>query len=57
MYNAGVDVHGDDSLGKMALTNEGILQRDRFVMAQCAAAKVGAGRARMQSKATHAHLL
>jgi len=35
MYNAGTDVHADDSLGKMALSNEGILERDRLVMKFC----------------------
>ncbi|KAL4428051.1 hypothetical protein ABPG75_002140 [Micractinium tetrahymenae] len=38
LYNAGVDVHAEDSLGKMALTDAGILARDRFVFAACAAA-------------------
>lgn len=40
MYNAGMDVHGDDALGKMALTDDGILARDRYVFATCAAAGV-----------------
>lgn len=40
LYNAGVDVHKDDVLGKMALTDAGILQRDRFVFASCADASV-----------------
>lgn len=35
-YNAGVDVHQDDSLGKMSLTDDGILQRDSFVLESCA---------------------
>lgn len=35
-YNAGVDVHEDDSLGKMSLTDNGILQRDSFVLETCA---------------------
>lgn len=35
LYNAGVDVHKDDQLGKMALTAEGIYQRDRFVFECC----------------------
>jgi acetoin utilization deacetylase AcuC-like enzyme len=49
MYNAGVDVHGEDSLGKMSLTNAGIKQRDSFVFATCAkygapvAAAIGGG--------------
>ena len=40
MYNAGTDVHKDDSLGKMSLTNDGIFQRDRFVMKSCAEAGI-----------------
>ena len=49
MYNAGVDVHGEDSLGKMSLTNAGIKERDSFVFATCArygapvAAAIGGG--------------
>lgn len=30
----------DDTLGKMALTNEGILARDRFVLSTCARFRV-----------------
>ncbi len=36
MYNAGADVHFEDSLGKLALTTDGIAQRDRFVLECCA---------------------
>ena len=36
MYNAGVDVHADDSLGKMSLTDQGIERRDRYVLSSCA---------------------
>eukprot|EP00878_Enallax_costatus_P039795 GHUV01045707.1.p1 GENE.GHUV01045707.1~~GHUV01045707.1.p1 ORF type:complete len:154 (+),score=19.22 GHUV01045707.1:395-856(+) len=35
LYNAGVDVHKDDALGKLALTNDGIAARDRLVFAAC----------------------
>jgi acetoin utilization deacetylase AcuC-like enzyme len=38
LYNAGVDVHAEDSLGLMHLTNDGILERDRFVFEACGAA-------------------
>ena len=31
-YNAGVDVHGDDKLGRLALTDHGIEQRERMVL-------------------------
>lgn len=30
-YNAGVDVHGDDRLGRLSLSDDGIRQRDRIV--------------------------
>ncbi|MET0250186.1 MAG: histone deacetylase [Sphingobium sp.] len=32
LYQAGVDVHGDDRLGRLALTDAGLDARDRFVM-------------------------
>lgn len=32
-YNAGVDVHADDRLGRLALTEHGIEQRERMVLA------------------------
>ncbi|MCO6389068.1 histone deacetylase [Aliihoeflea sp. 40Bstr573] len=31
-YNAGVDPHGDDKLGRLALSDDGILARDRAVI-------------------------
>jgi acetoin utilization deacetylase AcuC-like enzyme len=31
-YNAGVDPHRDDRLGRLALTDAGLLARDRFVV-------------------------
>lgn len=40
MYNAGVDVHADDTLGMLALTDAGIAARDRFVLTACADAGV-----------------
>ncbi|KAA2237618.1 histone deacetylase family protein [Salinarimonas soli] len=33
-YNAGVDPHRDDSLGRLALSDEGLRARDRFVIAE-----------------------
>ena len=30
-YNAGVDPHKDDSLGRLSLTDEGLLRRDLLV--------------------------
>ena len=35
MYNAGVDVHEDDQLGKMSLSLEGIYRRDCYVFQCC----------------------
>lgn len=34
-YNAGVDIHVDDRLGKFNLNNEGILARERMVLEWC----------------------
>ncbi|WCS25311.1 histone deacetylase [Methylobacterium sp. NMS14P] len=36
-YNAGVDPHRDDRLGRLCLTDDGLLARDRFVVAQARA--------------------
>jgi len=33
-YNAGVDPHRDDRLGRLALTDEGLRGRDRFVVGE-----------------------
>ena len=33
-YNAGVDPHRDDKLGRLSLTDEGSRRRDRFVVAE-----------------------
>lgn len=35
LYDAGVDVHKDDRLGKLALTDEGVFERDRLVLQTC----------------------
>ncbi|MEM9347190.1 MAG: histone deacetylase [Planctomycetota bacterium] len=35
IYDAGVDVHRDDRLGHLELTDEGLYQRDRYVIEQC----------------------
>ncbi len=35
LYDAGVDPHVDDALGKLALTDEGLYRRDRYVLEQC----------------------
>ncbi len=34
LYQAGVDPHRDDKLGRLSLTDEGLVQRDRFVVEQ-----------------------
>ena len=39
-YNAGVDPHGEDKLGRLALGDEGIARRDRYVIETCRAAGV-----------------
>jgi len=38
LYDAGADVHGGDRLGKLALTNTGLYERDRYVLETCVAA-------------------
>ncbi|MGF1569097.1 MAG: histone deacetylase [Nodosilinea sp.] len=38
LYDAGVDPHRDDRLGKLALTNTGLYQRDQMVLNACAGA-------------------
>ena len=35
LYDAGVDVHKSDRLGKLCLTNNGIYQRDYFILQEC----------------------
>jgi acetoin utilization deacetylase AcuC-like enzyme len=35
LYDAGVDPHHEDLLGKLALTDEGLKQRDRYVLDHC----------------------
>jgi acetoin utilization deacetylase AcuC-like enzyme len=39
-YNAGVDPHVDDKLGRLALSEEGLWRRERYVLATCRAAGV-----------------
>lgn len=34
-YNAGVDPHGEDRLGRLALTDEGLRTRDHLVLREC----------------------
>ncbi|MCC5828715.1 MAG: histone deacetylase [Phycisphaeraceae bacterium] len=37
LYDAGVDPHAGDRLGRLALTDEGLMQRDRRVLEHCRA--------------------
>lgn len=37
LYNAGVDPHGSDRLGRLALTSDGLRERDAFVLQACLA--------------------
>ena len=34
-YNAGVDPHRDDRLGRLSLSDDGLARRDRYVLEQC----------------------
>ena len=36
-YNAGVDPHIDDRLGRLALSDAGLAERERYVLAACRA--------------------
>ena len=40
MYDAGVDVHKDDRLGKLALSDDGVYERDRTVLQTCVTAGI-----------------
>ena len=40
LYNAGVDPHHADLLGKMSLTDQGIFERDRKVLGACKQAQI-----------------
>ena len=35
LYDAGVDVHEDDRLGRLKITTRGMRQRDQFVISEC----------------------
>ena len=35
LYDAGVDPHQDDRLGKLALTDQGLYQRDKYILETC----------------------
>ncbi len=40
LYDAGVDPHRDDKLGKLALSDQGLYRRDEFVLDTCLAAGI-----------------
>jgi acetoin utilization deacetylase AcuC-like enzyme len=40
LYDAGVDVHECDRLGKLALSNDGIYRRDQYVLSTCLGANI-----------------
>lgn len=40
LYQAGVDPHVDDRLGRLALSDDGLTRRDRFVISACGARRV-----------------
>ena len=40
LYDAGADVHIDDVLGRLAITDQGIYARDRFVIDACLSQRV-----------------
>lgn len=40
LYDAGVDVHKDDALGRLALTDDGILRRELLVLDTCLGAEI-----------------
>jgi acetoin utilization deacetylase AcuC-like enzyme len=63
LYDAGVDPHKDDNLGKLALTDAGIYRRDKFVLQQClqrgipVAIVVGGGYAKDHERLARRHTL
>lgn len=62
LYNAGVDVHKEDQLGLLALTNDGIASRDRAVFDACLnagvplAAAIGGGYQKDHSHIVERHM-
>lgn len=64
-YNAGVDPHEKDRLGRLALSEDGIIRRERFVVAACAEADAplvtvvggGYGADRDRLARLHAHVV
>lgn len=62
-YDAGVDPHRDDRFGKLALTDDGLAERDRYVLASClatetpVAAVIGGGYDRDLDRLVQRHAL
>jgi len=62
-YDAGVDVHKDDRLGHINMTDEGILERDKYVIQTCTkqnlpiACVIGGGYDRQEDKVAWRHSL
>lgn len=62
-YDAGVDVHKDDRLGYVNLTDQGILERDKYVIETCVALNlptacvIGGGYDRQEEKVAWRHSL
>ncbi|TYL48242.1 histone deacetylase [Marinomonas sp. IMCC 4694] len=62
-YDAGVDVHKDDRLGYLNLTDEGIYNRDKYVIETCVALNlptacvIGGGYDRQEEKVAWRHSL
>lgn len=63
LYDAGVDPHRADRLGKLALTDTGLFRRDQYVLQSCVnqgypvAAVIGGGYAQDITTLTHRHTL
>jgi len=63
LYDAGVDPHQADRLGKLALTDDGLFQRDKFVLQTCltqgfpVATVVGGGYDKDVSALAYRHIL
>ena len=62
-YDAGVDVHQDDRLGYVNLTDQGILERDKYVIETCVGLKlptacvIGGGYDRQEERVAWRHSL